>query len=84
MKGENAEEGQVKRYEADLADTIAMLPSLKTKIEDAITALEEVMGQAEENGIVTEEFKEQNAEWGLAEKAVKDAQDYIAAEASIS
>ena len=60
LKSENAEEGQIKRYEADLADTIAMLPSLKTKIEDAISGLEEVMGQAEENGVVTEEFKEQN------------------------
>lgn len=58
LKSESAEEGQIKRYEQDLADTIAMMPSLKTKIEDAITALEEVMGQAEENGIVTEEFKE--------------------------
>ena len=36
MKSENVEDGQIKRYEQDLADTIAMLPSLKTKIEDAI------------------------------------------------
>ena len=44
-----------------------MLPSLKTKIEEAIIALEEVTGTAEENGLVTEEFKETNQEWGKAE-----------------
>ena len=71
----------MKRYEQDLADTIAMLPSLKTKIEEAVGALEEVTGTAEENGIVTDEFKEKYAEWGKAAEAIKAANDYIANEA---
>lgn len=48
MKADGTEEGVIKRYEQDLADTIAVIPSLKTKIEDAIAALEEVTGAAEE------------------------------------
>ena len=81
LKTEGTEEGVLKRYEQDLADTIAMLPSLKTKIEDAVSALEEVQGTAEENGIVTDEFKEKTAEWGKAEEAIKTANDYIENEA---
>ena len=61
-----------------------MLPSLKTKIEEAIDALNEVIGTAEENGLATEEFKEQNTEWGKADAALKEANEYINSEASIS
>ena len=43
-------------------------------------ALEEVIGTAEENGLVTDEFKEQHEEWGKAEQAIKDANEYIGAE----
>ena len=61
------EEGVIKRYEQDLADTIAMLPSVLTKIEEAIAGLEEVIGTAEEQGIASDEFKEKTEEWGKAE-----------------
>ena len=56
-----------------------MLPSLKTKIEDAVSSLEEVIGEAEENGIVTDEFKEKE-EWGKAAEAIKAANEYIVTE----
>ena len=84
LKADGAEEGMIKRVEQDLADTIAMLPSLKTKIEEAIDALEEVTGTAEENGLATEEFKEANQEWGKAGEALKEAKEYINSEATIS
>ena len=54
-----------------------MLPGLKTKVEDAVVALEEQQGAAEEAGVATDEFKESNAEWGLAQTAITDANAYI-------
>ena len=62
----------LKRYEQDLADTIAMLPSLKSKIEEGVDALEGTIGEAEENGVAKDEFKEKE-EWTKAAEAIKSA-----------
>ena len=80
LKAEGTEEGVLKRYEQDLADTIAMLPKLKSKIDEGIEGLEATIGEAEENGVVTDEFKAKE-EWGKAAEAIKFAQDYIENEA---
>ena len=39
LRAEGTEEGVLKRYEQDLADTIAMLPKLKSKIEEGVDGL---------------------------------------------
>ena len=80
LRAEGTEEGVLKRYEQDLADTIAMLPKLKSKIEEGVDGLEQTIGEAEENGVVTDEFKEKE-EWTKAAEAIKIAQDYIENEA---
>ena len=56
MKTDGVEEGNIKRVEQDLADTIAMLPNLKTKIEEAVGALEDVIGTTEEEAFATAEW----------------------------
>ena len=70
---EGVEEAVLKRYEQDMADTIAMLPSLKSKIEEGVDGLEGTIGEAEEAGVVTDEFKEKE-EWKNAAEAIKNAQ----------
>lgn len=79
MRADGTEEGVIKRYETDLAETIAMLPSLKSKIEEAVDQLEQTIGEAEENGIVTDEFKEKE-EWTKAALTIKNANDYLESE----
>ena len=54
LKANDTEEGVIKRYEQELADTIAMIPSIKTKIEEALAALEEVIETARENDLNAE------------------------------
>ena len=80
LKAEGTEEGVLNRYEQDLADTIAMLPKLKSKIEEGVDGLEGTIGEAEESGVVNDEFKAKD-EWTKAAEAIKAANDYIENEA---
>ena len=73
---EERDPGVVNRLEAQLAETVAVLPTIVVKVETWLGELENIMGTIEEACSANMEEVRENDEWKKAEQAVADARAF--------
>ena len=76
LPAEEQDAGKVSRMEAELAETVAVIPTIVVKVESWLAELEGVMGTIEEACSASMEEIKETAEWKAAEAAVAEAQEF--------
>ena len=76
MSAEERDEGAIKRAEAQLAETAAVIPTIELKIETYLGELEGVMATIEDAKADEMEAIKETDEWKAAETAAENARNF--------
>ena len=76
LPAEEQDSGVVTRAEAELAETIAVLPTITVKVETYLNELEGIMGTIEDSCSVNMSDIREIDEWKKAETAIEEARAF--------
>ena len=77
LPAEEQDPGAVNRLEAQLAETVAVIPTISVKIETWLGELENIMGTIEDACSEQMEVVRETDEWKKADTAVQEARTFL-------